>query len=27
LLFLAVHVLMVVMTGFWRQMRAMTWGR
>jgi len=25
-LFLIVHVLMVVMSGLWRQMRAMTWG-
>ena len=27
ILFLLLHVLMVVMSGFWRQMRAMTWGR
>jgi thiosulfate reductase cytochrome b subunit len=26
-LFLAIHLVMVVVSGFWRQMRVMTWGR
>jgi thiosulfate reductase cytochrome b subunit len=26
-LFLAVHLTMVILTGFWRQLRAITWGR